>query len=118
MNTILKGVTCCAGKSISKKISPLLILLFFFAGYETNAQLNSTEVDQLVEYAMEKFKVAGVAVAIVKDGKIIHEKGYGVKSIETNQKVDENTNFAIASNSKAFTAAAIAILVEEGKLSW
>lgn len=83
-----------------------------------NAQMSSKEVDQLVERAMEKFTVAGVAVAIVKDGKIIHEKGYGVKSTDTKKKVDENTNFAIASNTKAFTTAALAILVEEGRLSW
>ncbi|MEN8194735.1 MAG: serine hydrolase, partial [Bacteroidota bacterium] len=61
---------------------------------------------------------AGVAVGIVKDGKIIHTKGYGVKSIETKEEVSKNTNFAIASNSKAFTATALAILVEEGKIKW
>jgi len=80
--------------------------------------MSSKQIDELVEKAMEKFTVAGVAVAVVKDGKIIHQKGYGVKSIETKEAVNENTNFAIASNSKAFTTAALAILVEEGKLSW
>ena len=67
---------------------------------------------------MKKFEVAGVAVGIVKDGKIIYETGFGVKSIETKQPVDVNTDFAIASNSKAFTCAALSILVEEGKLKW
>ena len=67
---------------------------------------------------MDKFTVAGVAVGIVKDGEIIHSKGYGLKSVDTGEKVDQNTAFAIASNSKAFTTAALAILVEEGKLSW
>jgi CubicO group peptidase (beta-lactamase class C family) len=81
-------------------------------------QLNSREIDHLVEDAMEKFTVAGVAVGIVKDGKIIHAKGYGLKSVETGEKVDKHTSFAIASNSKAFTTVALAILVEEGKLSW
>jgi CubicO group peptidase (beta-lactamase class C family) len=102
-------------------ISLKIVLLAFFAlaiNTTTNAQLTSAEVDQLVEKAMAKFNVAGVAVAIVKDGKIVHEKGYGVKSVDTKQKVDQNTNFAIASNSKAFTTAALALLVEEGKLSW
>ncbi|MEJ7741773.1 MAG: serine hydrolase [Nocardioidaceae bacterium] len=55
---------------------------------------------------------------MVKDGKIIHEKGYGVKSITTKLPVDEHTNFQIASNSKAFTTAALSILIDEGKLSW
>jgi len=67
---------------------------------------------------MKTFKVAGSAVAIVKDGKLIYEKGFGVKSVKTNDAVNEHTNFAIASNSKAFTTAALAILVEEGKIKW
>jgi CubicO group peptidase (beta-lactamase class C family) len=82
------------------------------------AQITSPEIDALVEDAMKKFDVAGVAVGVVKDGKIIHTRGYGVRSIETKDAVNEHTNFAIASNTKAFTAAALAILVDEGKLSW
>jgi CubicO group peptidase (beta-lactamase class C family) len=82
------------------------------------AQITSQQVDQLVENAMKKFDVAGVAVGIVKDGKVIHVKGYGVKSIDTGKPVTEHTNFAIASNSKAFTTTALAILIEDGKLHW
>jgi len=81
-------------------------------------QLSSKEIDELVEDAMEKFTVAGVAVGVVKDGEIIHARGYGLKSVDTGEKVNEHTSFAIASNSKAFTSAALAILVEEGLLSW
>ena len=99
-------------------IAFLASLFFFFINTRTHAQLSSKQVDSLVQKAMEEFNVAGVAVAIVKDGKIIHEKGYGVRSITTKQPVNEHTNFQIASNSKAFTTAALAILVEEGKLSW
>jgi CubicO group peptidase (beta-lactamase class C family) len=83
-----------------------------------SGQLTSSEIDRLVEDAMEKFNVAGVAVGVVKDGEIVHAHGYGLRSVETHQKVDEHTSFAIASNTKAFTATALAILVEEGKLSW
>jgi CubicO group peptidase (beta-lactamase class C family) len=100
------------------KFGVVFFVLFIFANATILAQISSSEVDKLVESAMQKFDVAGVAVGIVKDGKIIYTKGYGVKSIETNDKVNEHTNFAIASNSKAFTTAALAILVEEGKLSW
>lgn len=81
-------------------------------------QLTTSEIDKLVENAMEKFTVAGVAVGVVKDGVVVHAKGYGLKSVDTGELVDEHTSFAIASNSKAFTSAALAILVEEGKLSW
>lgn len=81
-------------------------------------QISSAEIDLLVESAMKTFEVPGIAVAIVKDGKVIHSKGYGVRSIKTMQKTDENTLFAIASNSKAFTSAALGILVDDGKLKW
>ncbi|TDE42269.1 serine hydrolase [Flavobacterium rhamnosiphilum] len=82
------------------------------------AQISSTHVDELVDRTLKTFNVPGIAVAIVKDGKIIHAKGYGVKSILTNEKVDANTLFGIASNSKAFTSAALAMLVDEGKVKW
>ncbi|MEN8251889.1 MAG: serine hydrolase, partial [Bacteroidota bacterium] len=104
-------------KNLSYKI--VFISLFAILSISNvHAQISSNEVDRLVEDAMNKFNVAGVAVGIVKDGKIIHTKGYGIKSIDTNEKVNEHTNFAIASNSKAFTTTALALLVEEGKLSW
>jgi CubicO group peptidase (beta-lactamase class C family) len=80
--------------------------------------LNSEQIDSLVESAMEMTPSVGIAVAVVKDGKMIHAKGYGVRSIEDKKKVDEHTLFAIASNSKAFTTAALSILVDEGKLHW
>ncbi|MBN2416357.1 serine hydrolase [bacterium] len=80
--------------------------------------MTSQKIDQLVEESMEKFNVVGAAVGIVKDGAVIHAKGYGATSIETKQKVNEHTNFTIASNTKAFTTAALAILVDEGRLAW
>ena len=80
--------------------------------------INNQKIDQVAENAMRTFDVPGMAVAVIKDGNIIHSKGYGVKSIKTGEKVESNTNFGIASNSKAFTAAALAILVDEGKINW
>ena len=91
------------------------LFLLSFVGF---AQLGSDQIDSLVEESMSKMNVAGVAVLVVKDGKVVHKKGYGVKSVETKEKVDEYTNFAIASNSKAFTSAALAILVDEEKMKW
>ncbi|WP_317742455.1 serine hydrolase [Chryseobacterium soli] len=98
-----------------------LFIITIAASFVSNTvcgQISSKEVDVIVANAMGKFNVAGVAVAIVKDGKIIHEKGYGVKSIDAKSPVDEHTNFEIGSNSKAFTTAALSILVDEGKISW
>lgn len=85
----------------------------------TNAQaITSAQIDTLVERTLKAFDVPGISVAIVKDGKLIHAKGYGVRSLKTMQKVDENTVFGIASNSKAFTSAALGMLIDEGKLKW
>jgi CubicO group peptidase (beta-lactamase class C family) len=68
--------------------------------------------------ALIKFDVAGASIAIVKDGKVLHQKGYGVTSVTTKKPVHEYTNFQIASNTKAFTTVALAILEDEGKLKW
>jgi CubicO group peptidase (beta-lactamase class C family) len=80
--------------------------------------ITSAQVDELVERTLKTFDVPGIAVAIVKDGKVIHAKGYGVRSLNTKQKVDENTLYGVASNTKAFTAAALGMLIDEGKLTW
>jgi CubicO group peptidase (beta-lactamase class C family) len=92
--------------------------LLLLVGNAALAQLTSNQIDSLTTDALKRFNVAGCAVAVVKDGKIVHSKGYGIQSISTRQPVTENTNFAIASNSKAFTCAALAILADEGKLDW
>ncbi|HXF43806.1 MAG TPA: serine hydrolase, partial [Pyrinomonadaceae bacterium] len=60
----------------------------------------------------------GLAIAIVKDDKIVYAKGFGVREIGKSDPVDEKTVFAIGSASKAFTAASLAILIDEGKLKW
>ena len=70
------------------------------------------------EKARADWAVPGLAVAIVKDGEIIMSEGFGVRDIEKGGKVNGKTMFPIASNTKAFTAAALAILVDEGKISW
>ena len=98
-----------------KNILALLLIAF---SATTFAQISSQQVDELVNRTLKTFNVPGIAVAIVKDGKIVHAEGYGVKSILTKEKVDANTLFGIASNSKAFTSAALAILVDEGKVKW
>jgi CubicO group peptidase (beta-lactamase class C family) len=67
---------------------------------------------------MREFEVPGVAVAVVKDGRVVLAKGYGVRRVGEPEAVDADTQFGIASNTKAFTCAALSILAEEGKLSW
>jgi len=107
---------------MKKSLHPFSVLLSLFAFYFLTASqaqpITSAEIDQLTERVLKTFDVPGIAVAIIKDGKVIHSKGYGVRSLNTRQKVDENTLFGIASNSKAYTAAALGILVDEQKIKW
>jgi CubicO group peptidase (beta-lactamase class C family) len=75
-------------------------------------------LDALVTRVMRQFAVPGLALAVVKDGKIVVAKGYGVRKLGSPAPVDANTLFGIASNTKLFTATALAMLVEEGLLEW
>ena len=67
---------------------------------------------------MKEWQIPGLAIAIVKDDKVIFNKGFGVRDINKDEKIDEMTQFAIASNTKAFTTHALGLLVQEGKISW
>jgi len=100
--------------------SMIVALLFvsssLFAQNGRNEILNS--LDSYYAKALIDWEVPGMAIAIVKDDSIIFAQGYGVREIGKPEKVDMNSLFAIASNTKAFTSAALAILVDEGKLKW
>jgi CubicO group peptidase (beta-lactamase class C family) len=74
--------------------------------------------DEYVNKALKDWEVPGVGIAIVKGDKIVLAKGYGVRKFGDPTPVDERTIFAIGSSSKAFTAAALAMLVDEGKIKW
>jgi len=76
------------------------------------------DIDQWVARAMRTFEVPGLALAIVKDDEVVLAKGYGVRKLGESTAVDARTLFGIASNTKAFTATALGLLVEEGKLEW
>ncbi|HLG17003.1 MAG TPA: serine hydrolase [Blastocatellia bacterium] len=76
------------------------------------------DLDGYAAQVLKEFEVPGLAVAIVKDGKVVLAKGYGVRKLGDASPVDTQTLFGIASNTKAFTAAALAMLVDEGKISW
>ena len=82
------------------------------------APLDLAALDATVARTLKAFEVPGLAVAVVKDGQVVVAKGYGVRSLATREPVDANTLFGIASNTKAFTAAALGLLVDEGKLHW
>lgn len=73
---------------------------------------------QKIEARRADQHIPGLAIAIVKDGKIVMARGFGVRDLETNTPADEKTMFAIGSQTKAFTSMLLSLLADEGKLSW
>lgn len=102
------------------KISSFVLLIVAFNIYNGNTQqqYNYEELDEYISNATEKFEIPGLAVGIIKNGEVIFNKGYGYRNIETQIKVDSETIFGIASCSKAFTAASLGILADEGRINW
>lgn len=100
---------------MNKSLS-FLFLLFSFCLID--AQIEEKKLDELIQNSLKTFDVPGMSVGIVKDGKLIYAKGFGVRSLNNNQPMDASTLVGIASNSKGFTCTALAILADEGKLNW
>jgi CubicO group peptidase (beta-lactamase class C family) len=105
-----------------KKIVSQFVVLVFFAisSCSSQAQTPSFITDSLDSYitrGMKEWQIPGLSIAIVKDGQVILSKGYGVRELGKEEKVDENTLFIIASNSKLFTGTSLAKLDFEKKLS-
>ncbi len=83
----------------------------------TSADLEQ-EIENTVYKAMQAWNIPGLALAIVKEDKVLLAKGYGIREIGKPDKVDGHTLFAIASNTKTFTATAIGLLVQDRKIAW
>jgi CubicO group peptidase (beta-lactamase class C family) len=100
---------------------PICLLLTLWVS-QTWAQegvgISDVAVDELAKRAMSEFNMPGMAIGIVKSGQIVYSKGFGVREIGKKGKVDTATLFKIASNSKAFTTAALAVLVDDGLVGW
>lgn len=107
------------GRNIIHKLFVfVLVLAIFIPGGLYARKFSPKKLDKDIRTMVEVMKPVGLAVAVVKDGKIIFSKGYGVKDVETKEKITPETLFNIASCSKAFTTASLGILVQEGKLEW
>jgi CubicO group peptidase (beta-lactamase class C family) len=99
----------------------LLLLAFVVApalAAAPSAPAQLPGLDAYVQQVMHDWHVPGLAIAIVKDGKVVLARGYGVSTLGKPGKVDADTLFDIASNTKAFTVAALGTLVASGKLTW
>jgi CubicO group peptidase (beta-lactamase class C family) len=97
-----------------------VIFVFQFFVYAQQASLDEKlkEIDAYAQQVVKTFPGPGMAIVIVKDDKVVFQKGYGLRDINKPEPIDENTLFAIASNSKAFTTGILATLVDEKKLNW
>src|SRR5262249_17978895 len=76
------------------------------------------DLDAFVAKVLKTFEVPGISLAIVRDGKVVIARGYGVRKLRDAAPVDSRTLFGIASNTKVFTATALGLLVEAGKVEW
>src|SRR4051812_12866958 len=76
------------------------------------------ELDAYVARATRDWRAPGLAVAVVKDGRLVFAKGYGVLELGKPTQVDTQTLFAIGSTTKAMTVMALAMLVDAGKVRW
>lgn len=99
-------------------LSSLVLALAAAGACAQSVPASLAGLNAYVHKTMAQWKVPGLAVAVVKDGKIVFAQGYGVREAGKPDKVDANTLFTIGSNSKAFTAAALGTLVADGKLKW
>jgi CubicO group peptidase (beta-lactamase class C family) len=96
-------------------LAAFLFLIFIYSNAQPSFIKDS--LDSYINKGMKDWDIPGLAIVIVKDGKVVVMKGYGVRNIETKEPVDENTLFMIASNSKLFTATSLAQLEYDNKLS-
>lgn len=99
-------------------LSATLLSFLFTLSLPTFAQWDADTLDSAVERALDAFQTPGMSVAVVHNREIIYSKGFGLANIEQQQAVTPDTYFRLASTSKAFTAAALAMLVEQEKLQW
>lgn len=101
-----------------KKLLPYLLLLAMVPAYSQITDATIKEFDAYVERSRNLFQIPGLAVTVVKDGKVLLKKGYGVRQLGLPQPVDAQTLYACASTTKAMTATCMAMLVDEGKVKW
>ncbi|RYZ26804.1 MAG: serine hydrolase [Chitinophagaceae bacterium] len=101
---------------MKKILTAGLFTLLFHLG-KTQPSFIKDSIDRYVEQGLKDWNLPGLSVVIVKDGKVVLIKGYGVRDVDSRMPVDENTLFMIASNTKLFTGTALALLETRQKLN-
>jgi CubicO group peptidase (beta-lactamase class C family) len=96
----------------------LLAVLLAGASFAIAQSARLNDLDAYISKAVKDWEVPGLAISIVKDGQVVFTKGYGVRELGKPEPVDEHTLFAIGSTTKAMTAAALGILVDEKRVQW
>jgi len=126
-NPAFKGAVAANGNSIAGDFTQGGQTFSFTLKRKSAAELDAKAEHQkaalkqlraFVDSTMKSWKVPGLAMAIVKDGEVIFSEGFGLRNLEAKLPVTPNTLFAIGSSSKAFTAACIGILADDGKVEW
>jgi CubicO group peptidase (beta-lactamase class C family) len=107
------------------KTRHLILTVFLFmclaSGYaqaQTTEYPKADELNKYLDDARSEWNIPGMAVAVIADDEVVYQHGFGVANIETGEQVNTETIFGIASNTKAFTSAALAILVDRGSINW
>ncbi|HMQ04801.1 MAG TPA: serine hydrolase [Pyrinomonadaceae bacterium] len=107
---------------MNKTFTSLLListaLAFVFTANAQTAQTRVDELDRYIEDARRTWDIPGISVAVVQDGKVLLSKGYGVRELGKPDKADNQTLFGAMSTTKAMTAVAMGLLVDEGKIKW
>jgi CubicO group peptidase (beta-lactamase class C family) len=101
-----------------RTIAGLLVTFLFSTGAAAAQAKPLKGLDDYIGKAMAQWRMPGLALAVVHNDSVVLAKGYGVRTLGSADRVDERTIFAIGSSTKAFTALAVAMLVDEGKVRW
>src|SRR4051812_3336244 len=102
--------------TVKHMVGLLCVLLVPLTGFAEG--IDAKAVDALVKEALEAFGVPGAAVALVKDDRVVYLEGHGARALDSDQAVTPDPLFAIASVPNSFTAAAVGLMVDEGKMGW
>lgn len=116
MTNLGQGAFCRESKLLKKSCPGLVAVLIFAMGATIDISAQSEKIDQYIRAEMEIRRIPGLALVVIKNGEIVKLNGYGVANLEHDVSVTPDTVFELASVTKQFTATAIMLLMEEGKV--